>query len=709
MNFIGLILFKIKSLYGVRSKKPSNFLLNQVELILRQGNLLEDSGDLRGALDKYQSAIEILPNHALAYLNIGNVYLSQDNLNQAIDAYGRAIICDGRLASAHFNMGNAKALAGQLTEAIRAYETAIDLSPSFVDAWVGLANVQGDLKNWDEAIKFYKKALELKPDYFGVYLNLGNLYRSRGRFSEAMECFNSLLAIQRKEPELYRSMGLVYRGMDKMDDAIKCFESAIELNPNYVLALIDIANTYRELGNIKLATNFAKRARDADRDDPGAWSLLLFCLSDSEGVGKETLFSEHGYFGKHFERNALPRKERHNNLVDENRMLKVGFVSGDLRNHAVANFVSPVLKSLRRRDDVYICIYETGGLEDDITRDIKSMVNCWREVEAMSVSALSNLVCEDEIDILVDLSGHTPAHRLLTFAQKPAPVQMSWIGYPGTTGLQSMDYYIGDKYFLPLGEFDDYFSEKIIRIPANAPFLPSVFSPDVNCLPALRNGYITFASFNRLDKIGREVVSLWSNLLHNVPDSKMIIAGMPIDREPEQLIGWFDSEGVSRDRLLFHKRSGMRRYLELHHEVDICLDTFPYGGGTTTCHAAWMGVPTITLVGDTPASCVGRAVMSHLGLQEKFCAHDKSKYLELGMWCANNFEELQILRNNLRTNLQSSPLSQANVVADGLNMAFRYAWKRWCADLPPISFEVVQENHALYVSSSEVAPEFRSS
>ncbi len=664
---------------------------------IADGNALEDAGRLAEAGGQYENAIKLAPGLARAHLNYGNVLLAMDQPEEDISVYSTALHWQSDLAAAHFNIGNAHTLCNRLHDAIQSYDEALAIKPDFVDAWVAKGNVQGDLKNPDAAIECYQMALKLQPDYAEVLLNLGNTFRAMNRPKEAVNCFNQVLAHFPESPELHRSLGLAYKVLDRPVEAISSFQRAVELKKSYVDAHIDLANTYRELGSIDKAVETARLARDLDPDNSGAWSLLLFCLSDDDRIDKRELFAEHRNFGKHFEHLLVSSSGNHKNSKEPDRILRVGFVSGDLRNHAVASFFEPLLQLFLEMRSLSIYIYETSGLEDDTTRRIKSAVSFWKDVETLSNGRLFQLIQSDRIDILIDLSGHTPANRLLVFARKPAPVQMSWIGYPGTTGLKAVDYYVGDKHFLPSEEYDEFFSEKILRIPANAPFRPADRAPDVNDLPAVVNGHVTFGSFNRIDKIGRKVVTIWSSLLNSLPRSKLIIAGMPVGGSFSHLIDWFSEEGVDTSRLEFHRRSSMADYLKMHHRVDICLDTFPYGGGTTTCHALWMGVPTLTLVGPTPAAGVGRAILSHVDLQDSFCTYDPDDFVAKGKWLAGNLGYLNNVRLSLRKRMIASPLLQPGIVAEGMELAFRHAWHRWCADLPANSFEVSHASRGLAI------------
>lgn len=685
----------VRSITGVNERstvKPVDHVLQQTLALIEQGNLQEDAGQLEQARALYEKAVQMAPTLAKTHLNLGNVLLALDQPAAAVEAYSAALVLQPDWAAAYFNMGNALVASNRPKDALGAYDKAIALNAGFVDALVAKGNVQGDLKDLESAVTSYQKALEINPGYAEVQLNLGNTFRALGRLNDSVQCFNQVLTLTPDSPELHHSLGLAYKGLDRLGDAVTSFTKAVTLKPNYVTAQIDLANTCRELGEIRKAVEIARLAVALDPDAAGAWSLLFFCLSDSEDIDQQTLFAEHRRFGEHFEPKLQSSWRPHLNLRDPERVLHVGVVSGDLRNHAVASFFEPVLLLLLKMPALSIHVYDTSGLEDDVTRRLKANVRHWNDVETLSPDTLANLIRQDQMDVLIDLSGHTPANRLLTFARKPAPIQMSWIGYPGTTGLKTMDYYVGDRHFLPIGKYDDMFSEKILRIPANAPFQPSPYAPDVNALPALHNGFLTFASFNRIDKVGRNVVALWARLLNALPTSRMIIAGMPLGGSVDQLADWFAQEGVSKDRLAFHRRSGMAEYLTMHHQVDICLDTFPYGGGTTTCHALWMGVPTLTLVGTTPTAEAGRTILSHVNLQTVFCAHDQQDFVNKGRWCAEHLDYMQDLRLALREQFQKSALSHPDIVASGLELAIRHAWHRWCADLPPASFEVIHDN-----------------
>jgi predicted O-linked N-acetylglucosamine transferase (SPINDLY family) len=425
-----------------------------------------------------------------------------------------------------------------------------------------------------------------------------------------------------------------------------------------------------------------------------AFSNLLFCLSQNATVDAQTLFLEHCRFGERFEAPLRAFWTEHTNSRIPERCLQIGFVSGDLRNHAVASFIEPVLNHLSGYPLLSLHAYANHSIEDSTTQRLRGNFAHWNKIDSLSDAALAEKIRADGIDILIDLSGHANNNRLLTFARKPAPVQISWMGYPCTTGLRAMDYYVADQLFLPRGEFENQFTEKILRLPASAPFLPNTDAPPVNKLPALDSGYVTFGSFNRVSKLSRPVIALWSQLLRALPDSRMVLGGMPEEGKYGMLIEWFAQNGIVRERLDFYSRSDLASYLRLHQQVDICLDTFPYNGGTTSFHALWMGVPTLSLAGKTAAGRSGPAILGNVGL-EAFVARDAADFVQKGVSWSGNLTELSEIRAGLRERFASSPRGMPEVIAASLERALRIMWQRWCANLPAESFEVTRQEIAI--------------
>jgi predicted O-linked N-acetylglucosamine transferase (SPINDLY family) len=435
-----------------------------------------------------------------------------------------------------------------------------------------------------------------------------------------------------------------------------------------------------------LRRGMALSAERPSSDDDLSYSHLLFLASHNPALGADALFAEHRRYGEHFEGPLKSHWPRHPNRRDPDRRLKVGFVSGDLYNHAVASFLEPVLVRLREDAGLELHAYYSNDREDEVTRRLRGCFKEWSCSFALPDLQLAQKIMADRIDILIDLSGHTGQNRLPVFARKPAPIQASWIGYPGTTGLQSMDYYLAGRHFLPPGEFDRYFTEKLVYLPANVPFQPHPTAPPVSALPALTTGRFTFGSFNRLGKINDATIELWSQLLRALPGARMMIAGIPPGSRYTALIEHFAACGIAPERLCLQGRTGMDAYLALHHQVDLCLDTTPYTGGTTTSHALWMGVPTLTLAGPTPAARSGAAFLGDLGHFD-FIARDAADFTAKGSYWATHLTELSAVRAALRARCAQSP-ARAELIGDALRYALRRMWQRWCQGMPAESFEI---------------------
>jgi protein O-GlcNAc transferase len=519
---------------------------------------------------------------------------------------------------------------------------------------------------------------------------LGALLWSEGRVAEALIAMQNSLRLLPRDAEAHSNLGLSLATLERFEESETCLRQALQIDPNFATAHYRLGMTYYMQARMpeaeaSLRTGVSLRAGYAAGDDELNYSNLLFISSHNPALDAEALFDEHCRFGECFE-SRLPRFwPRHTNSRDPDRRLKVGFVSGDLRDHAVASYVEPLLAQLRNHAGLQLHAYHNSAAEDGVSQRLRALVHGWRSVAALSDLQLTKTVMADGIDILLDLSGHTGLNRLPGFARKPAPIQASWIGYQGTTGLRAMDYYLADRHFLPPGQFDRYFTEKLVYLPGNAPFQPYESAPPVNALPALAAGRLTFGSFSRADKINDATLQLWSRLLLELPQAQMILGGIARGSLHTRLIERFAAYGIGRERLMFHPRSDMSAYLALHHHVDICLDTTPYCGGATTYHALWMGVPTLTAAGTTPASRQGAAIMAQMGL-DGFIAANAADFIDRGIDWAERLAALAEVRAGLRERWQHSPSRRPEVIATALQTALRHMWRLWCANLPAESF-----------------------
>ncbi|TLD44077.1 MAG: Beta-barrel assembly-enhancing protease [Accumulibacter sp.] len=692
------------------------------------GNTLLAQGRHEDAATSYRRATDLRPDFALAHCNLGNALMELDRLPEAEAAYQRALALQASLADAHNNLGRSLKAQGRLPEAETSYRRALALRPDYPEASSNLGEVLTALGRLAEGEAALRQALLHKPDLAAAHYNLGNNLDEQKRTAEAESAWQSAIDSQPDFAEAMVVLAASLRARNRLDEAEAGLRRAIACRPDFAIAhynlgnvlnqadrldeaeasyraaiahAADLENAHLNLGVVLTALGRYPEAdaalRQAIRLKPDyllAHSNLLYTLSHHQAIDAATLFAEHRRFGAMIEAPLRDTRRPHDNRRDPERRLHIGLVSADFRNHAVASFIEPVLVELSGHRSLVLHAYYNHAQEDHVTQRLRQCFAHWRQVTELSDAELAERIRADGIDILIDLSGHTAHNRLPTFAHKPAPIQASWIGYPGTTGLQSIDYFLADRFFLPAGAFDDQFTERIIRLPASAPFLPFAGAPDIAPPPALARGHLTFGSFNRPTKISPQVVALWSRLLLAVPEAKMLLGAMRPDRNAERLADEFAGNGVARERLIFQPRCDMPGYLALHQQVDICLDTFPYTGGTTTLHACWMGVPTLTLAGTTVPGRAAASTLGHVGLTA-FIADDAGEFVARGRHLAANLDQLADLRAGLRERLQQSALGRPGLVAAGLERALRIIWQRWCQGLAPCSFEIDAQDPSL--------------
>lgn len=687
---------------------------------LNCGNILLRRGDAQGALSAFDTAAKCNPDYAAPHFNKGNLLHDLKDFAAAIASFRRALELNPGLAVAHNNLGLALKDNGQSEQALVSFRDAIANDPDFVEAHFNLANLLKDLGTPDLSLASYRKVLKLKPDHALAHYNLGHALQQTGKLNDAVEYFKNALHLAPEFAQAHFALGNAWQDLGELTSAEQSYRRCIKANPEFAGAHNNLGNvleksrrtteatqcylnalaidssmavTHNNLAcsqtftDLESALSGFRRALEIKPDYVGAHNNLLFNLVHSEASTAESLFIEHTRFGTQFEAPLREHWPKHANTRDPLRRLKVGFVSADFCGHAVAHFFEPVITELAKFATYSLYAYHNGAIVDDVTQRLRKHFACWNTVFALTDEALAQKIVDDGIDILIDLSGHTGNNRLLTFARKPAPVQLSWIGHPSTTGLRAIDYFLTDRHLTPPGIFDNQFTEKLVYLPVVAPFLLFDDAPPVNPLPALSNGYLTFGSFHKLSKLNRAVVALWSKLLKALPDSRICLGNMPAPGEFNPLIDWFVQEGIARDRLNIYPRSDIQSYLELHQKIDICLDTFPFSGYTVTHLALLMGVPTLSLPGKTPATRQGLVALAHVGLED-FAASSAEDFIQKGASWATDLASLARLRAGMRRRIAESPDRQPEFVVGAVARAFRIMWERWCAHQPAESFVI---------------------
>lgn len=684
------------------------------------GQTLEALKQHDAALASYRSAIAWKPQLAAAHANLGRALLTQDKTDEAVLSYRKTVQLLPDDANSFSHLALALQAAGQHEEADAMHRRAIALAPDSAIALFFYGNFLKDEKRHQDAIQTYRQAVTLDPSDVAVYNALGMALQADGQLDEAIVAYRQILDIDASSAIAFCNIGSVQQAqklmsqakenylraleiesgfsgahfnlgsclmeLGELEDAILSYTRALEIEPSYREAHVNMSAALSNLGRIDAAIEQCRKALNINPEWETVHSNMLFLLAHSHATDAAEVFAEHLRFGQQFEAPLMGDWPRHANARDPERRLRIGFLSADFNNHALAHFVIPVMEHLARSPRLELFAYYNSPLDDFVTERVRGLMRTWRHVVKLTQEDLAQQIMDDGIDIMIDLSGHTGNNRMLALARKPAPVQVSWAGYPMTTGLQAVDYYLTDRYFSPPGMLDHHFTEKLVCLPACAPFLPSHEAPPISQAPAYTNHYITFGSFNRANKLSRAVIARWSKLLRAVPDSRMLLGAMSGDYIRDKLIAWFGDEGIAADRLSFHSRTTTHNYLSLHRLVDVCLDTFPYTGGTTTFHAAWMGVPTLTMTGATLPSRAGAAILEQMGLTA-FVAIDEEDFVGKGKFIADNLLFLATLRLGMRKRLADSPMGQPALIASGMENGLRTMWQRWCADLPAVAFE----------------------
>jgi predicted O-linked N-acetylglucosamine transferase (SPINDLY family) len=477
--------------------------------------------------------------------------------------------------------------------------------------------------------------------------------------------------------EAHYNLGITLKELGRLDEAEASYKQAIALKPDYAEAHSNLGNTLQALGRLDEAEASYNQAIELKIDFSDAYNNKIFCLNYFSSGSPLFIFEQHLEFGKQFGGlQTEPLFSPRNNIQEKNQ-LRVGYVSGDFRKHSVAYFFEPLLQHHNFNVVETFCYYNNAPV-DEMTERLMATSDHWRSIVGITDSDVANLIRNDKIDILVDLSGHTAKNRLLVFAQKPAPIQVTWLGYANTTGLSEIDYRFTDLIADPIGEADELHSETLVRLANGFQCYKGNEAVHSNSeLPLKRLGYITFGSFNNLTKVTPEVIKVWSNILHAVPKSCLILKAKQLQYGASHYLDCFKLEGIAEDRIkLYEQLPSMEDHLELYNAIDVGLDPFPFNGATTTCEALWMGVPVITLLGDLHVGRVGASILTNVGLTD-FIAQDIDGYIQLAVEMAANANYLQEIREGLRERMQRAPLCDGRSFASDVESAYQEMWHRY--------------------------------
>jgi predicted O-linked N-acetylglucosamine transferase (SPINDLY family) len=611
------------------------------EDLVAEGNRLEDAGDVEGARLLYERAVAAAPGAWRARLNLGNALRGLGRLDEAAAAYRHAIALEPEAAGPHFNLGNVLVATGDATAAAESYRAALRFGPDWPEGWFGLACALDRQNAVDEAIAACEKSLSLKRDHAETVAMLAGLLQRNGDAKQAVT---------------------------RLDDALRSAPDSLAL-------LRAKAEIEKQIGHAGEAVGAYRRAIALDPDDLALRDAFLFALNFDESLSAQAILAEHRAFGDRLAARLAPMRIRA--ARDDSKRLRVGYLSPDFRRHSVSCFVEPLLRH-HDRDAVEVHCYYNHEARDEITRRFMTLADGWHDIVALDDEEVAQNIVDDGIDILVDLAGHTTGNRLAVFARKPAPLQFTWLGYLGTTGLRTIGYRLCDARTDPPGVAENWQVETPARLPdAQWCYQPQVALPDLTPLPRRSRGYWTFGSFNQASKLNPHLLRTWAALLMAIPGSRLRIVGAANDLFEANTRAIFANAGIGAERLELIGRVEIDAYFSTYADVDIALDAFPYNGATTTCDALLMGVPVAAIAGDRAIARGGMSLLGVLGLDD-WVAESHEALVPMLQRLTADPERLAALRAELPQRMRASPLMDGPRFARGVEAVFRDAWRKAC-------------------------------
>jgi len=679
--------------------EKNNFLLFNI-----YGVILLKKNNLDFAINQFKKSIEINPKFPDAYYNVGTILLKSAKFKDALPYFKEAISVKKDYFEAHFNLAETYKSLEMINEAISSYKECLKYQINDFETYNNLGLIYYKLKKIDYALFNFQKCLEINPDFFQAYNNIGVVYLDINQLDNAIISFNKCINIKMDFVSAYNNLGMALHRKKKYLAAVSILEKGLAINDKFTNLYENLANSLKFLGRNLEAIDIIEKKILIKNKDPEVFSNLAsnYCSigNISEGIkyykksldlnqNPKTLTSyvfnlnylNNMSFSDYF--NAISRinnsyKKYHiqgienKNTAKNNKKINLGFVSGDFREHAVSYQIYDVIKYLASNSDFELYAYYNETEEDDLTRKFKDIFNFWRNIKNINDSVVLNQIKSDEIKILIDLSGYTDGGRLELFYNKPATIQISWAGYLASTGLSQIDYIIGDNYIANNINEKDQFVEKIWKMKNTWSVLVPTSNTPTKSIPAKINGYITFGSFNNLKKINHKIIKLWSRILCQCNNSKLLLKTFQFKDETfkKYFAKFFINEGVKFEQLIFEEDSSRNKLLDRYNSVDISLDPFPYSGGTTNFESIFMCVPILTKKGNTFLSKCGESINSSIGLQD-WIAENEEDYVLKAVNFSKNIDELQKVKNYLFDNRNTFKIFDSKGFADELSSSFK--------------------------------------
>lgn len=650
--------------------------VNGAPALIQRALQAHQQGNLQEAAARYRQILATDGANPDALHLLGLVAYQTGNNADAIELIQRAVAARPGVAGFRLNLGNALRRTGRLTDAIAAYRSAVKLKPDYADAWANLGVAFREAGDQAGAKQALLEALSLKPDHVDALSNLGAVLMERGDLEAATEALRTALSLKPDSVEALLNLGAVRRERGDITGAVDLLRKAALHGRLLPSVYYNLGNALMMTGQVEPAIAAYREALSIKPDFVDAHSNLLFALNHSVPMSAGDLLAEHLRFDEMHTHAFTQAATPHQVAGSRPERLRVGYVSADLRRHPVGYFISPLL-SHHDRTRFEIWCFHNSSRTDDLSAFLRQHCDRWVDCASDSDAKLAELVRHSGIHILVDLSGHTAGNRLLTFARKPAPLQITYLGYPNTTGLSAMDYRITDHVADPQEEGGRYNVEALWRLSGSyfcfrAPTEPAVIAPP----PVLKNGFITFGYCGSFAKISPAASELWVRLLKKVPGSKLLVRSRSLvdHNVAKEMVNFFTGNGIDADRIIVSGPLAHADYLDGFREIDIMLDGLPFNLATNTFEAMWMGVPMVTLAGSTSPSCMGASILTALGLNE-LVARTPEQFLETCAGLAANEEHLMTLRQTLRDRMMSCELMQGDAFARKIEAAYDAMWE----------------------------------
>lgn len=680
MGNLGVVLQKLGSLDEAESSYRRAIALRPeyTDASSNLATLLCELGRLDEAKACYLNLLQRVGENAALYCSLGTVQVELGDGAGAEASFRHALLISPDYAKAHYELANCMRGQGLLAEAEQHYRNAIAIAPDLVEAHYNLGNALRESGRMTDAEASYRAAIAIDPALMLAHYNLGNVLLERGALTEAEASFRQAIALREDYAEAHANLGLALKEMGKTQEAEVCMRTALKYQPDFAEAQNNLGGLLIKYGRYEEALSCFREALALKPDFALAHSNLIFVMDLMLGETIESLQAERRRWDAQHAASLYPANP-HDNDPDPLRPLRIGYLSGDFREHSAPKVFGGMLTRYDRTQFEVFAYSNFKGGDDRVTELFKQNVSGWRNISGLSDEAAADLIRADRIDILVDISGHSAGNRLLVFARKPAPLQITAWGYASGTGMRAMDVFFADPVVAPEAE-RVHFAEKIVDLPCVVGTFTLDEYPEISSLPALADGVVTFGSFNRLTKLSEESYRIWCELLKAMPSSRLLMKApeLTLPEIRTLTLARFVDAGIDASRIVLLGKTSWREHMEAHHRVDIALDPFPHGGGVTTQESLMMGVPVVTLSWPTMAGRVTASIMTCLGLQD-WIANSAEEYVKLAVKKTEDLKALAHLRGKLRNIYTSSVMGDPDAYARAVEHEYRALWKTWCS------------------------------